>query len=57
MEAKKSVKLKEAAFLLDESVSSVRRLINRRLLRAIRTTRHLHISMAEIERYLRDHTN
>jgi excisionase family DNA binding protein len=49
---KKAVKIKTVAAMLDCSEKSVRRLIDRRQLRAVRTLRHLLVPTSEIDRFL-----
>lgn len=51
---RKVVKVAEAARMLSISTASVRRLIDRKLLRASCGMRHFLIRVEEIERYLRD---
>jgi len=46
--------VREAAQMLGVSEKTVRRLINRKLLRASRALRHLRIAKAEVERFLRE---
>jgi len=49
---KLAVKISEAAAMLSLSENSVRRLIDREKLRAVRDLRHILIPMSEIERFL-----
>lgn len=50
--ARKALKLREAAQVLGVSTKTVRRLIDRNKLRAVRVLRHLLIPITEIDRFL-----
>lgn len=51
---RRAYSIRETASMLGVSDKSVRRLIDRRLLRASRALRHLRIPAAEIERFLKE---
>jgi excisionase family DNA binding protein len=51
-----AMKMKEASCYLASSPMTVRRLIERGLLRPNRATRHLLFSVEELDRFLRDYT-
>jgi len=53
LNGKLAVKLKDAATMLSMSVSTLRRKIKTREIAACRATRHIVISMSEIEAFLK----